>query len=101
MTSQQAKPASMRTAMPKTAEWVARMRAQWGKDHVDHCMRQAMDGQPGWFYAIEAGHVVGTPWGAGTPMDEYQRMAVLCGSDFAGFMREPTPVAEGGAHAAH
>ncbi len=101
------KPASLRESMPQTAEWVDRKRAEWGKAHVNDCVRRAIAGEPGYFYAIEGGNVLGTPWPAGTAVDggppvaqrpgarklsvhEVQRMAVLCGASFAGFMREPT-----------
>ena len=101
MTHKPVKAVDMRATMPQTAAWVTDKRAAWGVEHVGQCIRQGMAGVPGHFYAMEAGHVVGTPWPAGTQVDEYQRMAVLTGCAFAGFMREPAPLAEGGAHAAH
>lgn len=106
------RPASMRDAMPLTADWVDKKRAEWGRDHVNDCVRRAMAGEPGYFYAIEGGHVLGTPWPVGAAVEgsplppgqvkgrsvvEWQRAAVLCGAAFAGFMREPGQGGERGA----
>lgn len=107
------RPASMRDAMPKTAEWVDKRRAEWGRDHVNDCVRRAMGGEPGYFYAMEAGHVLGTPWPAGAAVEglpipperakghtvaEWQRAAVLLGVAFAAFMREPGQGGDSGTH---
>lgn len=97
-------PASMKDAMPQTADWVNQKRAEWGRAHVDDCMRRAMQGQAGYFYAIEGGRVVGTPFAPGAnveggvlppaarkgiAIEDVQRAAVLYGATFAGFMRAP------------
>jgi hypothetical protein len=79
----------MRDLMPLTTDFIDRRRAEWGKAHVDHCLREAKAGKPGFFYAIEAGHVVGTPFAATSPMAEWQAKAVLCGAKFAAFIAEP------------
>ncbi len=84
-----AKPASMRDAMPETADFVDRKSVEWGRAHVRDCIERALRGEPGWFYAMEAGHVRGTPFIEPDPVAEWQRMAVLVGASFAAFMREP------------
>lgn len=107
------RPASMRDAMPLTADWVDKKRAEWGRDHVNDCVRRAMAGEPGYFYAIEAGHVLGTPWPVGAAVEgspfpvqqvkgrtvqEWQRAAVLFGAAFVAFLREPVQGGDSGAH---
>ena len=38
----------MRSTMPDTADWVARKRLDWGKEHVNDCLRRAtVEKQPG------------------------------------------------------
>lgn len=93
------KPASLRDAMPETADWVDQKRVEWGRDYVDQCIRRALKGEPGWFYAIENGKVLGTPWpvdavgavidGGTRSVAQMQQAAILLGASFAGFMREP------------
>jgi len=92
----------MREAMPETADFVDRKRVQWGRAHVDDCLRRGLAGEPGYFYAIEGGHVMGTPWGMpeggiGGEMSiaRLQAMALMMGTTFAGFMREPAPTTQG------
>lgn len=99
-----AKPASMRMSMPQTAEFVDRKRVEWGRAYVDDCLKRALAGEPGYFYAIEGGHVMGTPWGVpaggmgGTMcVARLQAMALMMGTTFAGFMREPTAAVAPGA----
>lgn len=98
-----AKPASMRVAMPETADFVDRKRVEWGRAHVDDCLKRALAGEPGYFYAIEGGHVMGTPWGMSEggllgdmSIARLQAMALMVGTTFAGFMREPTAAAAAG-----
>jgi len=79
----------MRESMPETAAFVDRMRAEMGEAHVKRCLQLAMKGEPGHFYAIEGGHVTGTPFPAGTPIAEDQARAVLWGCKFAAFMAKP------------
>jgi len=79
----------LRTQMPLTAEWVEKKRLEWGKDHVNRCIRDALAGVPGRFYAIEAGHVLGTPFPANHPAAEWQQYAVVNSTAFAGFIAEP------------
>lgn len=103
------KPASLRDAMPNTADWIDKRRVDWGREHVDECLRNGVQrGMPGYFYAIEGGRAVGTPWPAGVVLGqvvpagpsvaELQRVAVMCGVDFAAFMREPGTGGMNGAH---
>lgn len=51
----------IRSAMPRTAEVVAEKRRVWGDAHVVLCQQKALAGEPGWFWAWEAGVAVGTP----------------------------------------
>lgn len=77
-----------------TAEWVDRQRAELGHAHVNDCIKRAVAGEPGLFYAMEGGHVLGTPWPADTPMAADIRFAVVVGTEFAGFIVEPVGVKE-------
>lgn len=93
----------MRIAMPETADFVDRKRVEWGRAHVDDCLKRALAGEPGYFYAIEGGHVLGTPWGIPDGglsgelcVARLQAMALMMGTTFAGFMREPATAAEPG-----
>lgn len=101
--NQPAKPVDMRDRMPKTAQWIAERRLEWGKEHVNDCLRRAaVGGEPGQFYAIEGGHVTGTPFPADHAVAELQRYAVLTACTFAAFMRQPDGVqtpAQGASHA--
>lgn len=85
----QTRPASLRDSMPKTAEWVDRMRVQLGAAHVNEQIRLSLKGEPGHFYAIEGGHVLGTPFPVDHPIHQEQRLAVMVGAPFAGFIAEP------------
>lgn len=95
--NQPAKKVDMRRAMPMTTEWVQRKRTELGKDHVDGCIRRAMEGEAGCFYAIEGGHVVGTPFPSAHPVAEWQQYAVVNGTAFAGFIAEPVQTSAPGA----
>lgn len=79
----------LRSAMPETAKWVDQQRRKLGATHVNSCLRRAMKGEPGLFYAIECGHVLGTPASLDTPMGNAQRWAVVMGTTFAGFIATP------------
>lgn len=107
MTSTPTKTPNMRDRMPHTAAFVDQKRKEWGADHVRECLQRAMRGETGWFYAMEAGATLGTPFGPadlgavkGTPVADMQRLAVMIGSPFAAFIRAPDVVqtsAPGGA----
>lgn len=75
--------------MPETAKWVEQQRQELGADHVNACMRRALKGEPGLFYAIEGGRVLGTPFPCSSPIADAQRMAVVTGATFAGFIARP------------
>ncbi len=83
----------LKQAMPETAAFVARLRQQHGADWVAKCVADGMHRSvPGRFYAMERGHVVGTPFPANHPMSDMQRLAIATGCTFAAFMAEPEPV---------
>lgn len=79
----------LRQQMPETAKWVEARRLELGKEFVNDCIRRAMKGEPGLFYAMERGHVLGTPFPATHPIDQWQRHAVLTACEFAAFIAEP------------
>jgi hypothetical protein len=85
-----------RLAMPKTADFVKRMREQWGTEHVNACLKRAQAGEPGFFYAIELCQFAGTPFPQGHPIYEWQANAILWGVGFAVFMATPEGI--NGAH---
>lgn len=87
--NQPAQRSDMRLHMPNTARFVDAKRAEWGADHVNACLKRAMAGEPGEFYAIEKGQIIGTPFPAGSEIFEWQAQAILWGSDYAAFMRTP------------
>lgn len=98
----------LRQQMPRTAEWVDRQRLEYGKEHVNACIKRSLAGEQGWFYALERGHVLGTPYAAGAPEADMARLAVVMGVEFAGFIRPPTAPAvqanthnQGAAHGAN
>jgi hypothetical protein len=78
---------SMKALMPTVARMVLERRAAWGAAHVDACIKAAMAGQPDQFYAVEGGHVAGTPFTLAGAMDTCH-LALALGT--AGMvMREP------------
>lgn len=79
----------MRLQMPETLKWVEARRLEFGKAHVNDCIKRAMAGEAGLFYALERGHVVGTPFPATHPIAPDQASAVLLGCTFAGFIAQP------------
>jgi hypothetical protein len=94
--NQPAQRPDLRLSMPQTARFVARMRSEWGAAHVNDCLRRADKGEPGYFYAIEQGQIVGTAFPSGHAIEEWQAKAVLWGVKFAVFMATPK-----GIHGAH
>jgi len=86
---QQPSKVDLRTQMPETAKWVDQQRQELGAAHVNGCIRRALTGEPGVFWAIERGHVLGTPFPSSSPIAEAQRMAVVTGATFAGFIALP------------
>lgn len=87
--SEPVKAESRRDEMPATARWVDARRTEWGKAYVNACLRRAMAGEPGEFYAMENGLFLGTPFPAGSEMSAWQDYAVATGCKFAAFMRRP------------
>ena len=83
------KQASLRESMPETAIWVDAKRVELGADFVNSCIKQALTGTPGRFYAMENGHVLGTPFTPDHPIAQDQNMAILLGCKFAGFIAQP------------
>lgn len=91
--------------MPETAKLVEQWRAEFGRDYVNDCIRRGMasiegvPGEPGYFFAMERGHVIGTPLPANTtplsPGFEWQRYALVFGTPFAAFLRTPEGMADG------
>lgn len=87
----------LRQQMPETSKWVDAKRGEYGKDYVNDCIRRALKGEPGLFYAMERGHVLGTPFPATHPIARDQDFAITTGCSFAGFIATP-PGAANGAH---
>ncbi len=97
--SQPAARTDLRQHMPETAQWVDAKRKEYGAEFVNGCIRRALQGEPGLFYAIEGGRVLGTPFPASHPCADWQQYAVVNGCKFAGFMAEPAKA--GGANGTH
>lgn len=93
--SQPAAKVDFRSHMPETAKWVDAKRAEYGAEHVNACIKRAMKGEPGLFYAMERGNVLGTPFPASHPIAPDQALAVQLGCSFAGFIAEPTGAPHG------
>ena len=70
---------SLKAQMPKVAEMVAKMRKDMGADWVDARIKAAMAGQPDQFFAIEGGHIVGTPFTLDTALAEQMRVCFIVG----------------------
>lgn len=88
----------LRDLMPNVAKWVDAKRVEYGKDHVRDCIERGMRGEPGWFYAMEAGHVQGTPFEACQASMDLCRLYVAVGGKWAGFMRSPKVEVTNGTH---
>ena len=88
----------MRTAMPSVAKQIDEWRTAYGREYVDNCIKRGLTGEPGWFFAMEGGHVLGTPCRAtDVPAFSVQGYALLLGGDGAAFIRTQA----GGGHGAH
>lgn len=80
---------SLRDQMPRLAALIDEKRAQWGAEHVRHCIRQGMAGHADWFYGMEAGRTVGTPFTiSGDLLDIAERVSAAVGGTYLA-MREP------------
>ncbi len=84
--------------MPGVWAQLKAWKAEWGVEHVAQCIRRGMAGEPDWFYAFEAGQVVGTPFQADTVLAEQIGQAAALGIRFAAVMRPPLKEAADGAH---
>jgi predicted DNA-binding protein YlxM (UPF0122 family) len=51
-----------------------------GRGFVDECIKRALAGEAGYFYAMEGGHVLGTPFPAGEPIADRTRRTPFCGA---------------------
>jgi len=102
MSQQASQPAArvdLRQHMPETAKWVDQKRQELGAEFVNGCIRRALKGEPGLFYALERGHVLGTPFPATHPIADSQTYAITMGCSFAGFIA--TPATPGGSNGAN
>ena len=70
---------SLRQQMPKVAEIVDRLRAQMGADWVNARITDGMEGKPDNFYAVEGGHIVGTPFTFDAALAEQMRVCFMVG----------------------
>ena len=87
----------MRSTMPAVTEQVAQWRSQYGAEYVNECIKRSMRGEPGLFFAMEAGHTIGTPARAtDVPSFSVQGYALLLGGDGAAFIRVPAQEATHG-----
>jgi hypothetical protein len=86
--SKTASKVDLRQQMPETAKWIEERRGEWGKAHVNECIRKAMTGEANQFYAMEAGHVVGTPF-ATAMQDDVVALMTEFGGVGAWMMRSP------------
>lgn len=80
---------NLRGQMPETAKWVDEQRAKYGAEHVNSCIKAALAGVAGKFYAMEAGQILGTPFPATHPVADDQKFALMIGSPFAAFIETP------------
>jgi hypothetical protein len=78
-----------RDRMPSVWRKIGEYRQLWGKEHVAECIRRGMAGEPGWFYASEAGHVEGTPFTAEQVTTDLLKQAVALGHRYWVVMRPP------------
>lgn len=105
-----AKKVDMRKAMPRTASWVNEQREKHGAAYIDGCLRAAMAGSRNQFYAVEGGHVVGTPFDWTDRGLFIVSMSILTGGAYVAALRDPNgvvdmaiaePATQGQANGAH
>ena len=82
---------SLRERMPEVAAYVDARRNEWGAAWVNECIRRSLlpTRTPGFFWACEAGHVLGTPGGFGQEPDALIARAVAMGSNYVCVLRPP------------
>lgn len=78
----------LRAEMPKVARMVDRMRDQLGAEWVNGRIAAAQKGEPDQFYAVEAGHIVGTPFTLDAALNESLRVCFMVGGAGA-VIRQP------------
>lgn len=79
----------LRQQMPETAAYVDRRRAEWGADYVNDKIKRAVkDGEANCFYAVEGGHVLGTPFQSAVSADVAQ-LILHWGMSFVCFLQAP------------
>jgi len=78
---------SLRTAMPMTAKWVDERRAELGAEHVNGCIKKALAGEAGQFYAVEGGHVLGKPFAWSESHQKMISDSLACGAPFFAAIR--------------
>ncbi len=93
-TSQQEATPDMRNVMPLTAAQVTDWRKRFGTKHVNACIKASLQGERNKFYAIEAGHFLGTPfdWTVQGAIDV--SMSLLTGSKFVAGLIDPKGVVD-------
>lgn len=84
--------------MPRVWEQIGKLREQFGAAHVAECIRRGTAGEPDWFFAFEAGHVVGTPFKADQRLAQWVLVAAAMGSKFGCVMRPPVQGSADGAN---
>ena len=83
--------AEMRDLMPETAAHVDRQRKQWGAEWVNRCITEGhKHKRHGWFYAVERGHVLGTPFTNDQATHDLLMRGVVTGSGYVCALRPPS-----------
>ena len=86
----------LRASMPKVAAIVDDWRRQYGVAYVNEQIKRGLAGEQGRFYAMEAGHVLGTPFTWPQHDDVLLRSVLITGGAVA-VIAPP----EGNQHGAH
>jgi hypothetical protein len=86
----------LKAAMPLTAAWIKTQRELMGNEHVTKMIKDAMGddaanvpGKPDCFYAIEGGHILGTPFRWNPEISREINIAALSGARFIAAIRAP------------
>jgi hypothetical protein len=87
-TDAKAELATIAQRMPLTTDWVKQRRREWGNEYVTGMIRRGMQGERNCFYAIEAGHFIGTPFDWNEKLMFAVSMSVLTGAKFIAGMRD-------------
>lgn len=66
----------IKTRMPETYDQITRKAQEQGKG-VYALVRRGLRGEPNCFWAMEAGHVVGTPFAASHPIQAVMAQAIV------------------------